>query len=296
MEVEVYADLLFLINAGMDWLCLSLVARLLHKRGSFIRLIPAAAVGGIYAVLALFWETGTVTALWIDMGVCLFMCAIAYLKREDHSLRRWLCATALYLLVSMLMGGIMTALFRLLNRIGAAQTLPTGGDGIGAWIFAIVAFVGGAFSLWGGRLFRRSVSVRTCTVTLKMADRRVDLPAVVDTGNLLRDPIGGRAVICVNQESIFPLLSPSLAAFVRAGEMDVSLLDKEDARRLRLIPAGTATGSQLLIGLRPDHVVLSSEKNRNEREVDAVIAISRTPLAAPNEIGEIAALVPAELF
>ncbi|MBQ5725514.1 MAG: sigma-E processing peptidase SpoIIGA, partial [Clostridia bacterium] len=39
MSVDVYVDVLFLINAGMDCLCLSLAARLLHHPMSLWRLL-----------------------------------------------------------------------------------------------------------------------------------------------------------------------------------------------------------------------------------------------------------------
>ena len=49
----VYADLLFLVDFSMDFLCFFITARLLHRRFFFVRSILAAAIGGVYSVLAL---------------------------------------------------------------------------------------------------------------------------------------------------------------------------------------------------------------------------------------------------
>ena len=78
MEVEVYADLLFLINAAMDGLCLLLTGRLLHRRVKPWRVALASVLGGVYAVAALFPEVGTVLSLLLDAAVCLIMCALVF--------------------------------------------------------------------------------------------------------------------------------------------------------------------------------------------------------------------------
>ncbi len=295
MEVEVYADLLFLINAGMDWLCLSLTARLLHRRTPAYRLIFAAVSGGIYAVLALFLPVGRIGNFLLDGGVCLLMCAVAFFRRGERAVRRWLSATLLYTLLSMVMGGIMTATFYLFNRLGLSALLPAGEEGIGTWLFALTALVSGAVALWGGRLCRRSVSLQTCTVTVEIAGRCITLHGLVDTGNLLRDPLGGRPVICATSDALRPVLPPGVLDVVQAGDMDFSKLPATDARRLRFIPAGTATGSSLLVGICPDTVIISNEDGQTSAAI-AIVAISPSPISAPDEAGTVEALVPAELF
>ena len=54
MGGEVYADLLFLVNFSMDYLCAYLTAAMLRRRAEPWRLLISSTVGGIYAVLALF--------------------------------------------------------------------------------------------------------------------------------------------------------------------------------------------------------------------------------------------------
>lgn len=66
MTTDVYGDILFLINAGMDCLSCLLTARLLrrHIRGG--RLALASLLGGVYAVAALFVNVGRAAALALD--------------------------------------------------------------------------------------------------------------------------------------------------------------------------------------------------------------------------------------
>ncbi len=291
-DVDVYVDLLFLINAGMDALCLGLTGQLLHRRLKPWRVLFGATVGGVYAVIALFIETGQAAALVVDLAVCLLMCAIVFVGSSSGGWRCIARATGVYLVLSMLLGGVMTALYHLLNQAGLWSYLPTDEDGLGSWLFLLLATVGGVISLRGGRFLRRAAMVRDCLVTVEVDGRTVELHALVDSGNLLHDPIGGRAVICASLSALKPLLSPALWTVMRAGAEQLSRLSGTDeARRLRLIPTGTATGTALLVGVLPDRVTVTVTHRRRTttREVTAMIAAS-------DELTMVEALVPTELL
>lgn len=289
MTVEVYADLLFLINAGMDGLCLLLTGSILHRRFSRIRVYLGAALGGIYAVCSLFLETGKTAALLADIGVCLLLCALVFAGKRSGGMRGFLSATAVYFLLSMTLGGIMTALYNLFNRLGVADWFPTEGDGPGTWLFALLALMGSGITLLGGRFFKKSASIQACRVTVELNGRRLELDGMVDTGNLLRDPLSGRTVICGETSLLLPFLSPGLALAIRE-QGYVPALSKDEARRIRLIPASTATGDGLLAGFLPDRVQITyiQKGRKQEREISAVIA--------PVALTATQALVPTELI
>lgn len=293
MEVEIYADLLFLINAGMDGLCLSLTAALLHRRVKRWRILLAAAVGGVYAVAALLTDIGQALSLLSDLGICLAMCGMAFGGRGSGGPGRLLTAAGLYFLLSMALGGFMTALYSILNRAGLAsllaELLPAEEEGIGSWVFLILAIPCGALSLRGGRLWRRSRVERYCTVTVELDGRQAALRGMVDSGNLLRDPAGGRAVICGDPAVLEELLSPALYRVLRGESPERIKLTPGDARRVRIIPAGTATGGGLLYGFLPDRVTVTAEGQDRGTDTDVVLALTSIPTEGVD------ALVPAEL-
>lgn len=288
MEIEVYADLLFLVNAGMDWMCFTLTGWVLHRKLSGWRTAIGAALGGMYAVASLLFDVGRTTALGLDLAVCLLICAVVFAEIPPSG-REIGAATATYFVLSMLLGGVITALYNLLNRLRLPEHLPSDEEGPSAWLFVILALTGSAITLWGGRAFRRSTSVRLCSVTVTLDGRQVTLEGMVDTGNLLRDPLSGRAVICAEKAKLSAILSPALTRALESGGIE-SLTSHADAKRFRLIPAGTATGQGILTGFLPDRVVISyTRKSREEtRSVDAVIACTA--------LTDTEALVPAELI
>ena len=295
MEIEVYADLLFLINAGMDGLCLLLTGKLLHRRVKAWRGAVGAVLGGAYAVAALLLpDMGQAPSLLCDLAVCVAMCGIVFGERRRGWIKGLFSSVGVYFALSMALGGVMTALYHLLNRTGAASLLAGlsegGGDGLGSWLFLLLVLVGGAVSLWGGRLFRRSRAVRLCTVTVDLDGRSVTLRGIVDSGNLLRDPIGGRAVICAEKKALTELLSLPLMAVMEGMPPQAVSLSPSDAKRIRVIPADTATGGGILYGFFPDRVMLTAEDGGAAREVDAVVAVTSIPTSG------VAALIPADLI
>ena len=290
MEVEVYVDLLFLINAAMDGLCLSITAKLLRRRVSPWRVILAALLGGGYAVGALFAEAGQILSILLDLGVCFLLCGIAFGSSAGRG-RGILRVSLLYLLLSLVLGGIMTALFSLFNRLGLDETLAglfvsegSTGDGLEAWVFGLVALLGSGLTLWGGRFLRGGKVAAACRVTVYLDGRRTELDGMTDTGNLLRDPLTGRAVICADPRALEDVLPADLALFLSDGG-DPSLLSELSSRRLKVIPARTAAGESLLYGFLPDAVTL--DKGDGAVAVESVVAV--TKLTGTD------AIIPAEL-
>ena len=81
MEETVYADIYFLINFSMDFLCLFLTARLMSEKLRLGRISAASVFGGVYAVAALLILPSGVWAVAFDIFACVVISLIAFLKR-----------------------------------------------------------------------------------------------------------------------------------------------------------------------------------------------------------------------
>lgn len=290
MGNEVYADLLFLVNFSMDFLCFYLCARLLRRPLSLWRGMLASALGGVYAVAVLFLTVGKVPAFLLDALVCFALCAVAMMGKRERfrSLAR---LTALYLLISVLLGGVMTALYAQLNRIpGLTDCVES--DGISTWLFFGMSVVSAVLTALWGRCFKRSTRKVAVRVTVEMGGRQVALDGMCDSGNLLRDPISGKCVIPAEisrLEGVFPSELLRAAASSSVSEQ-VAKLSEEYAKKVRLIPARTATGERMMLAVSPDCVYIQEQGNEEAHEVSALIA----PTKLTSKQDGIAALVPSE--
>ena len=288
MTVEVYGDILFLINAGMDALCLLLTAKLLHIPQRMWRWMLASVCGGVYAVAVLWMDVAQPWGFVIDMSVCLLMCGLAFGRRGE--LGRLCLYAVVYTAISMVMGGVMTALYQMLRRMGVAAWLPGGDDGISSLAFVLLAGLGGIFTHIWGRFFKKQQRTKSCVLTITMGERQVTLSAMVDSGNLLQDPMGGGLVIPVKTQATLPLLSPRLQDLLtRQEKFDDALWEIPEASRIRLIPTGTAMGQGILVALRPDIILLTPE-GESPYAVKALIAPTPLPEAPAD------ALIPLDLL
>lgn len=256
METEVYVDLYFLVNASMDLLCLGMTATVLHRPAKRWRMLLAALLGGGWAVGMLFSGIDGVSGVLLDLLMAILLAAVAFAERNGRVLRLLQNAGA-YALLSALLGGLMTVLYRFLNRL----ELPLDalqGDGLSTWMFAILAAVAGFFTLRGGRLFRRSGAVREVGLEITVDGKTARLRALVDSGNLLTDPLDGRSVVIADPDRLRPLLPPALLEALEHPECAPLAY----ARRIRFIPAMGATGRGLLAAFAPDRLIIVTKKDR----------------------------------
>ena len=287
-DTTVYVDLYFMINFSMDFLCLYITARLLCPRVSPLREALAAAVGGGYAVAALFLPVGSYLALAIDAAACLLIVAVAFFRPSEPF--RLLLYAPVFAAISMILGGVMTALFNLLNKTGLPDAVGSEGDGISVWLFALLAIISGAVTLFFGGYFKGRMSKRAVDAEITFMGKTVRVSGMSDSGNLLKDPIFGRPCIVADIDAIAAILPEELYFAAKSGAGELCGVSTELQKRIVLVPTRTATADRLLVGIRPDSVrLLVSKKGYG---VDAPVVLTELKGGA----GESKLLVPAELL
>ncbi len=279
-ETVVYADLLFLVDFSMDLLTFYIVSKVLRRKISLLRMVSASAMGGVYSVASLPLPRGIFSFIF-SIFVCFVMCMTAFLGKRWENFAKMPLYTALFFVVSSLLGGMMTAFYSLLNR--NTGTLEADKSDLSLWVFAIGALAGGAATLMGSNLLSRTSKAKQGTLKISIDGRLGEFSGLSDTGNLLRDPIGGKAVIVIDRERarrVFPQICRETPA----------ALSSKLAVKVRMIPVKTASGSGILTAVRPDRITLLYDGE--EREIDALVAVSKEQISS----GGSDAIIPAEFF
>ena len=288
MEQSVYGDLLFLINFSMDFLCLFLVAQLTSRYFSMLRGAMAAALGGIYAVATLFISFGGYFDIILHLLICFAMCWITFF-RKGESLRAMAILTAALLLASLLLGGIMTAIFHLLNRASPPDSLIDTHQ-MPLWLFATIALLSSVTTWIGGRFLRARAQIEYADVEIRLGNRRAIIRAMCDNGNLLRDAISGKPVIVADSRHAVNLLPANLPPIESWNLQALSSLPPSLASRLRIIPQGSAGYEGMLLALRPDNIMIHTKDI--SRTADAFIGFTDIKNAPDG----ISAIIPPELI
>ncbi len=282
MGQDVYVDLYFLINASMDLLSLMIGAALLHRKVKRPRAALAAAFGGIYAVFSLLFLAGGVFGFLADCLAAVLIVRIAFsLPQKDSVLKKsrlLLKLTAVYVLVSMILGGIMTALYSLLNRLELPfESMQD--DGLSVWLFALLTVAASIATSKGGRFLGFSQKTKSVTLSVILFGKPITLSALVDSGNLLRDPISGKSVILADLSALSSVLPLPLRRACESGIYTEWLSTYENSRKTRPVSAHTASGDTLLLAITPDRLTVTAGKDTYEADY----------LIAPARLGENAA-------
>jgi hypothetical protein len=225
-------------------------------------------LGGVYSVAALFLRLNGGIAFTIDIAVLALMCLIAYGIKKT-GIRSYLKAFFLYFLVSALLGGLMTALFSLFNNIDFLRELGENDEGIDVWAFALLAIIGSALSVRGGRIFRSSLSERVVELEIEYMGKGKKLHALVDSGNLATEPISGRGVIFINIEKCNKIIEERLYNSIKNNSI-VDDVEMTLSYKIRFVPARSISDYTLLPAMKFDHVIL--KKGKKSKELDVYVA------------------------
>ncbi len=181
----VYADLVVLLNFGVDLLLLLGTNRLAGYSLGLKRAVGASVIGGIYAYMCLLpgfrFFSGTIWRL-----VILVIMSVITFGLDRSALTRGV----LFVFLSMALGGIAMGL-----NSGSFWTLIASAAGV--LIMCIIGFRGTA-----GK-------THYLPVELYYHGKCKHLTALVDTGNTLRDPITGQQVLVVGAQIAHEMLGLS---------------------------------------------------------------------------------------
>lgn len=263
----VFGDLLFLINFSMDFLCFYFSCLLLHRRLPTLRACAASVLGGIYSVVSLFITASQGAALALDVLVLVVMCLIVYCSKK-MTVGRIFKAILLYFFVSALLGGLMTALFSLFNRLEIFMGNVQMEEGINVWIFSLLAIFGSVFTMKGARIFRSSAKRE---VVLEIVTERGTsrLRTLVDSGNLAVEPISEKAVVFATAESCANVLDDEFYSAL-SNDGNIENLPLSVASKIRFVPGKTIGGETLLPAIKFKNIRLISKKN--EKDLDVYVA------------------------
>lgn len=226
--MTVYVEAVMGLNFLVDLLLLVGTNRLAGHPSELKRIIPAAVLGGLYGGICMvpgFRFLGSYFWRLVSLGL---MGTIAF-GFHRGILRR----VMLFVLLSMALGGIAMGL------------------GQGGFLTLILGAVGLCFLCAMG--FQGKLGMTFVPLELHHGGKKVKLMALRDTGNTLRDPVTGEAVLIVGSDAAVQLLGMTRQEVGRP----VETLASGKYSGLRLIPyraVGRSCG--MLLGMRLDEVLL----------------------------------------
>lgn len=271
----VYLDSVFVLNGLMDYLLVLATARLAGltlRRG---RYALAGLAGGLYAAAAFLPGLGFLTEAPVKAAVGVLLAVIAY-GGEAQLLRM----TLLLFAVACGMAGCVLALGLL-----AGHSIPMAGGIFYTDVDATVLLIAAAaaylvLTVVFRAAARHAVRGELVPVRIALEGRTVELTALCDTGNTLRDPATGRQVLVAEGTALaglWPgelreLFTPELLRF--PADLLGMLYSRGRAERFRLVPYHTVgVPGGLLLAVRSDWTEAAGQRYEH-----LLVALSPTEL------------------
>lgn len=272
--MTIYLDVILLENICINYIILFATGLISKAKIKKIRILFSSLIGGIYAVLSFAPIIKIYSNFLMKIVLSITMVYIAFYPKKLKLLIKQLI---LFYLVSFAFGGCA---FCLLYFIKPENILMRNGYLTGTYPIKI-ALLGGivgfilvniAFKLVKVKLTKKDMF---CEIEIHFNAKSIALKAMIDTGNLLKDPISGIPVIVAEKQELKKIIPEEIIDNLNKilnGENEE--LQSEQAKKylpkFRLIPF-SSLGKQngLLLGFIADEVIIKIEDD--EKKISKII-------------------------
>lgn len=296
IKITIYIDLIFFENLIMNSIILYATAIILKIKPKVIRIILSSTIGSIYAILIYMTEIKIFTSVILKAVLAVVMMYIAF---NPQNIKKMCKQIAIFYLTSFVFGGV--ALY-LIYYIKPQNVFIKDGMFVGDYILkvimlgAIVAFILIKISL---KIIKTKITSKDmyCKVKIKLNEKIIETKAMIDTGNLAKEPITNTPVIIVEStllEEVLPRQILNNLEKILCG--DLSQISEEIQEKyiskLRCIPF-SSLGKQngMLLGIRANEVQVETEDEKKTTN-NVIIGIYDKSLT---KRGEYRALIGIEL-
>ena len=271
--MTVYVDVVLLENICMNYIILFSTGYIIKIKLNHLRMLASSSIGAVYAILAYTGILPLYANLFVKIILSICMIYIAFNPRNVKGLIKELI---MFYLVSFALGG---SAFALLYIVKPQDIFMRNGVFIGTYPIKIV-LLGGitgfiitytSFKLVKNRM---SKSELIYDIYIKIEEKEIKTKVILDTGNMLKDPISNSPVILIDKDKLYELLPKDLidnAKNMMGGEIKTQdEIEYKYKSRLRIIPF-TSVGKQngMLLGIKADEIkiVTDVEEIINKRAI-----------------------------
>ena len=200
--MTIYIDVILIENLIMNFIILYATGLVLKRKIKKVRLILASLLGAIYSLLTYISSFEIYTNIILKLILSILMVYIAFNAPNVKQIGKDLL---LFYLISFVFGG---AAFAFIYIIKPQDILMKNGLFLGTYplktvlLGAIIAFiiVIAAFKIVKSRFSTKDMY---CKIKIRLNEKEIETNAMIDSGNLLKEPISNTPVIVVEHTLLY---------------------------------------------------------------------------------------------
>ena len=251
----------------MNAIILYASAIILKIKPKTIRVILASAIGSIYAIITYVTELPIYTSI-ISKAVLSIM--MVYVGFNPQSIKKLFKQVFIFYLTSFVFGGV--ALY-LIYVIKPQNALIRNGMFVGDYVLkviflgAILAFVIIKIAI---KIIKTKINSKDmyCNIKIKINEQMVSTKAMIDTGNLAKEPITNTPVVIVESSLLYDILPKEILNnldMILGGDLSKipEKIQSQYISKLRCIPF-SSLGKQngMLLGIKADEIEVEKEEDK----------------------------------
>jgi len=258
--MTIYLDIVFLENVCMNYIILFATAIIFKNKPKYLRIIISSILGGMYAIVSLFKSFEIYSGMWFKILISILMVYIAY---NPNNFKELIKRLMLFYLTSFAFGGCA---FALLYFIKPQEIFMKNGLYIGTYPIKVAllgGFIGFCLIINTFKIIKNKINKRDiyCSIEIEFNNKKIITRSLIDTGNMLRDPISGMPVIVVQkdllEEMIPKKILDNLDNIIDGEDLNVfNIIENSKLKnKFRLIPF-SSLGMQhgLIVGFKAQNV------------------------------------------
>lgn len=295
--MTIYIDIVLIENLIMNYIILFTTGLILKLKIKHIRLIIGSLLGAVYSIIAYMGVLEIYSSFILKIILSIL---IVYIAFNPQNIKKMWKDILIFYLTSFVYGGVA---FALIYIIKPQDILMKNGLFLGTYplktvmLGAIVAFtiIMTAFKIAKSKISKKDMF---CEIEIKINEKIVKAKAMIDTGNMLKEPITNTPVVVVEHTLLYECMPKeilnNLEEIIGGDFKNVTDNIREKyILKLKLIPF-SSLGKQngMLLGIRPEYLKIITEE-QEEIKKDVIIGIYNKSLTKK---GEYRALMGIELL
>lgn len=294
--MTIYIDIIIVENLIMNYIILYATGLISKNKISYLRIFLASLIGSIYAATQYISKLNIYSNFIIKTILSIIIIFVAFNPQNIKKLCKQL---VLFYLTTFTFGGVATYLIYLLKP---QNIIIKNGMYVGTYVLKVIfigAILGTIILIISFRLSKNKMTKKDliCQIKIKLNGKEKVLNAIVDTGNMLKEPITGNPVVVIEKVALYDLMPKEIlnnTESILGGDFEQipEKIKKEYIQRLKIIPF-SSLGKQngMLVGIKPEKLEVINEQS--EEKNNAIIGIYNKSLT---KRGEYNALIGIELY
>ena len=259
--MTVYLDIVLLENILLNYIIILSTAIISKEKINFLKIILSSIVGGIFAIITYITNLPIISGVIIKIMISVIMMKIAF---GECRINKFVKILIFFYLVSFTFGGIA---FMLLFFINPQNIIINENRFVGTYPLKIAVLAGGlgfiiitiVAQIIKNKLTKNNM---ICELEIFYKGKNKKMKTMLDTGNLLKEPISNEDVIIVEKESLKDILSNDILENINI-ILKGNMLDSKNvySYKIKIIPfSSLGNDNGLLIGFKPDYIKVYGEE------------------------------------